>query len=112
MPRLSVICWVTVAYGGLLASSSIIAGCSESQSEAEASFHRELTKAHIGDSDTIEVYDQLVGDRDLDRLAKLSELRRLVLDQTTITDDGMPSLVGLSNLEHLRLRGSSQTRTS
>lgn len=53
-----------------------------------------------------------VSDKDLDAVAKLSNLLRLRLDQTGITDEGIAKLSGLANLEYLNLYGTKVSDAS
>lgn len=59
--------------------------------------------------ETLEIVDTPLKDKALDAIARLPQLRRLVLDKNAITDTGLAKLATLTKLEHLSLRETQVT---
>jgi hypothetical protein len=73
------------------------------------SFDDQLRQVAAGVSDTIAVAAAVVTDADLRKLDAALNLRQLLLDNTSVTDEGVAYLTQLPNLYHLRMRGARLT---
>ncbi len=71
----------------------------------ELGWETQINAVRLGQSDRIEVMQEIIGNDHLLRLAGLTALRELLIEQGTITDEGLTPLTKLSGLQHLRLRG-------
>jgi len=96
----------------ILAFAALHLGCSSSnapQSPTEPSFAAQLLAVQSGNSDEISVSETPLSDDDLAPLASAPTLRVLLIDHpaSRITSAGLRHLGRLSNLKHLRLRGSA-----
>jgi hypothetical protein len=74
---------------------------------AEASLAMQIAAVRDGKSDQIQLEHTPLSDDDLQALADLDNLHTLLIDDpdSRITAAGLKHLAGLTNLEHLRLRG-------
>jgi len=75
------------------------------QAVAEPSLDDQIAAIRAGNSDAIKSHALTTND-DLARVSQLPGLRELLLEETQITDAGVLALTGLTDLEHLRLRGA------
>ena len=88
---------------------TLAGGCVARQSPpaavAEPSLADQIAAVRAGDSDAIKTFALTTND-DLAGVSQLPGLRELLLEETQITDAGVLALTGLTDLEHLRLRGA------
>lgn len=89
-----------------------LAGCSEPPAESvnkEALIQEVIKAVQSGDETVIQISEVLITDDDLDHFASLDTLEQLILDTSSITDDGMRKLAALKDLIHLRIRNGNIT---
>lgn len=79
-------------------------GCNAPQ---QSHLREQWAKVQNGSQDFIHVEDQLVTNRDLELLPHCKNLRELLIENSSITDEGICVLADLPALEHLRIRGAS-----
>lgn len=70
----------------------------------EPGWAEQVKTVRSGQTDRIEVSQELVGDEHLLQLKDLNGLRELIIDRGQISDNGLAPLTTLRNLEHLRIR--------
>jgi DNA-directed RNA polymerase subunit RPC12/RpoP len=80
-----------------------VQGVSESDKAATAVVQKAVEKVRVQDTDLIDVrkFQPAIRDRDLGQFTDLPRLRRLVLDDAPITDEGMKTIGTLTRLESL-----------
>jgi hypothetical protein len=109
---------VFIILSPIILSCFIFPGCSPSppspttipaSTPKEPSLEQQIAAVRAGSTDIILVEELPLGDTDLDVLADIPGLRVLQLDHADnkLTDAGMTVIAKLTELEHLRIRGSS-----
>lgn len=71
---------------------------------ADNSLTSQLARVNRGEQDKIQT-EELITDRDLALVRNCSQLRELLIEQSSISDAGIGQLAGLPELEHVRIRG-------
>jgi hypothetical protein len=95
----------------LIAASS--SGCkktvADKDEKQEFTLAQQIAGVQGGQFDRIEVRHAKVSDADLKTIKPDDRLHALVLHDTSITDAGLPEIVKLTSLEHLKLDGAKIT---
>ena len=81
---------VIAAAGGCRPSSSAVDELSELDAMEELDFEQQILGVREGWLDVIAVEKRTIDDHDLAAMADLTDLLELKLDDTRITDDGLP----------------------
>lgn len=95
----------------MLTALGLSAGCGPAPPGAhrasEASLEEQIAAVERGDSTRIEIAQTPLGDADAAALGKVVALKELLVDHSDsrFSLEGIASLAGLPNLEHLRIRG-------
>ncbi len=77
--------------------------------EAGDEWQTQLAAVQAGESETIRIVQQVIGPHELSDLQFVPNLTELLLDAGEIDDSGLVVIAGLTQLEHLRIRGERVT---
>lgn len=81
----------------------VVSGCNAPR---PSSLQTQLAQVQHGSQDFIHIDQEIVTNSDLASISHCKSLRELLIEQSTITDEGICVLVDLPALEHLRIRGA------
>lgn len=92
------------------ASALLLTGCTSapppSSPPPTPTFVQQVESVRSGEIDSIHVTSERITDDDLAKLAALTGLRELLVEDADVTAAGLEHLTALESLEHLRLRGT------